>query len=92
MYSIQLEDPIADEVSVLEHLAIDDESAHALMVLAADEWMLKCPSGFELYTVVRPGGLDIIAYGSVVASYTKHRVTGVFSVHGEFGFEIKTPS
>lgn len=93
MFTIQVEDVIADEVQVLPLLAVDEESAFALMHTSANKWITdNAPEGFDPVVVNRPGpALDIACGDTILVTYTSHRVTGVFSIHGEFGLEVHRP-
>lgn len=93
MYAIQAEDNIAEDVSVLPLLAMDEESAFALMLASANEWISSfAPEGFDPLIINRPGpAIDIACGDTILLTYTTHRITGVFSIHGEFGLEVHTP-
>lgn len=93
MLAIQLEDNMAEDISILPNIAVDAESAFALMHIDSSRWITEfSPAGFNLEVVNRPGpALDIVSGDSILASYTVHSITGVFSIHGEFGIEVKQP-
>ncbi len=93
MFAIQIEDNIHEEIDVLPHAAIDEESAFAAMLIAAGDWISKrAPDGFNPEIINQPGpAMDIAVGDKILVSYTAHRITGIFSVHGEFGLEVKTP-
>ena len=93
MFAIQIEDNIHEEIDVLSTLAVDAESAFAAMLLAANDWIARrAPEGFNPEIINRPGpSMDIAVGDCILVSYTAHRITSVFSVHGEFGIEVQSP-